>query len=240
MLLIDKIFHSIKNKLWQIFFSTLYYLLKIFIKKPKILGIDYLKKFNPPFIFVSNHSLSYGPIITYLFLPYKVFPWVISYMTEKYYCRKHLEKDFVRKELKLFSPFAEIIAFILEFISIALMNYVKAIPVYKNSKRIIETLNLSLDFLKSNKNIIIFPEQESNSVDYQIVQKFQTGFIKLSKIYYEKTGKKVPLVPISINKKCNFIKIGKIIYFNPKNNFLEEKKRILNHLRNEIIKNIEN
>jgi 1-acyl-sn-glycerol-3-phosphate acyltransferase len=161
-------------------------------------------------------------------------------MKEKYYCRKHLEKDFVRKELKLFSPFAEIIAFILEFISIALMNYVKAIPVYKNSKRIIETLNLSLDFLKSNKNIIIFPEQESNSVDYQIVQEFQTGFIKLSKIYYEKTGKKVPLVPISINKKCNFIKIGKIIYFNPKNNFLEEKKRILNHLRNEIIKNIEN
>ena len=233
-----KIFSLLKEKVMGFFFLILSYLIKTFFKKPAISGIENLQNIDPPFIFISNHALSYAPIITYLFLPYKIFPWVIYFITEKYLCRQHLEKDFVKKELKISPPFSNFIASLLEFFVLSLMKYINAIPVYKNSKNLIKTFKLSIKILKSKNNIIIFPEQETEETDYQKVQKFDTGFVKLGSFYYEETKKDLPFVPLAVNKKSHSIKIGKPVFFNHKEDFLQQKRKIVDYLRNEITKNL--
>ncbi len=221
------------NKIWKICFSILHFVMKKIVKKPMIEGEKNISGKTPPFIFVSNHELSWGPVITYLFLPWEVHPWVISYLIERGKCRKYIKEDFVIKELKLHGTPGNLVSSLIEIFTIPMMKYINAIPVYPINKKLLLTFRKSLDLLKKGKNLIIFPE-DNNSAN-EIIKKFKSGFIKLAKIYYEETKRRIYFVPLAISKKYNFIKILKPVKYNPNNKFSYEKKRILNYLRNSII-----
>jgi len=187
-----------------------------------------------PCIFVSNHLGSYGPIAVLCGFPIRVYPWVISNVMNFKQAPEYLKMDFVDKELKLKHPLNIILSYIIGIICVFLMKFLNAIPVYKNSKSIKYTFNKSLSFLKDGKFLVIFPENSKKYNDF--INDFDTGFIKIAKLYYENTGEILKFIPVTVHKEKSIIHIGKSIKYNPNLNFRQEKKRIKLYLLTQISK----
>ena len=188
---------------------------------------------SEPAVFVSNHEDSFGPIASYLNFPVKIYPWVLYNLFEKEICAKQIEKEFLKGELHLIAPLRRFISLCIEPICIGLFNYIGAIPVYHNSRRIMETIVKSIEYLEEGKNLIIFPEIPDEYLN-KYINRFKTGFLEVPRKAYSLNEQMLKIYPVCIDKKKRVIKLGNPTKYNPKNYFTTEKKRIEKHLEMEI------
>jgi len=152
----------------------------------------------------------------------------------KKYCREHIEKDFILKELKLRSPLSKILSLMIEQICLPLMNYLKVIPVFRRKNQIRKTVRLSLEYLEQGKILLIFPEKnEQENCDEQI-NPFYSGFINLARSYYRLKKRSLKFYPVAVHKSQRFIKIGNPTSADPEKHFKYEKQRILDYLHKQI------
>jgi hypothetical protein len=207
----------------------------------KVLKIFYPKvtfdrcgvEIDEPAVFVANHEDSFGPIASYLNFPIKLYPWVMYNLFEKGICARYIEEDFFKKELNLWQPLSRLISIFIESICVAIFNYIEAIPVYPNSRRIIETIVKSIEYLEAGKSLIIFPEIPDECLN-RYINRFKTGFIEISRKVYHINGLVLKIYPVCIDKKKRVIKLGKPTKYDPEKSFIAEKKRIEKHLEMEI------
>lgn len=212
------------------------YLLLYIIVKPlmrcKVKGKHNLKKGHVT-VFVANHYEVFGPVVIFLYFPYKFRPWVID---------KIMTPESVEAQMSI-SVFNNFKAFPMWFKKIAVkalrnlmiftMNHAKAISVSRENPRAnIKTLQESVETLEKGKNILIFPEETYVTSGVGV---FQTGFEHLAKYYHQKTGKCITFCPVFVSKENKTIYIEKTITYNPNNDTNQEKQRIINHLRGEMI-----
>ena len=114
---------------------------------------------NPenPIVFLGNHAEIYGPIASALNMPVNVRFWVISkmmfdkkvvrpYMYENTFSKKTFLPVFVRKFL----------AWYLGWLSVNVMNSLRAIAVYRDSPmKLRQTLRESVEALENGENLMI-------------------------------------------------------------------------------------
>ena len=113
------------------------------------------------------------------------------------------------------------------------MDYLQAIPVYKNSRKIIETINISLTYLSEGKTILIFPETDE-SKEREDTCLLDPGFVKLAKLFFMETGKTIRFLPLAVNRDARCIGIGDPVPFDPHASFSYEQQRIVGELENRI------
>ena len=214
-------------------FNIIITLIRAFTKKPHIVGIEnYNDKI--PSIFVSNHLGSFGPVVMKAFFPVDLVPWVTYEIMDNNQCPEYLRNDFVEKELKLKPPLSNIISNMFSKICISLMKYIKAIPVHKNGKKILEALYESIHRLEHGHAIVIFPEIPE-AISHDGINEFYTGFINIAKYYYKKNRTNIAFYPVCINKESNVISIANPTIFDHKNLFSNEKARIISLLKASIL-----
>ncbi|WP_274893213.1 hypothetical protein [Thermoanaerobacterium sp. R66] len=209
-------------------------IVRFFIKRPEIYCDENLNNIYSS-IFVSNHVGFFAPFIINLYVDMKFIPWVIHDITDKKLCRKYINSDFTEPQLKLKPPLSYIVSSIIDPICISIMDYLNAIPVYKGSQKISETILLTLDRLKEGHNILIFPEDRNKKYN-DVIDKFNTGFINVAKMYYKEYGGLISFYPVCVNKSQNRIFIGKKIVYDPNISYKSEKERIANYLMESISK----
>jgi hypothetical protein len=209
-------------------------LLRAFNKKPRISGLKHYKK-GVPSIFVANHLGSFGPVVMKVFFPIDVVPWVTYEIMDKNLCPGYLRDDFVEKELKLKPPLSIIVSKMISKICVSLMIHIRAIPVYKSGKKILAAANESVQKLEKGYEIIIFPEIPDVR-NNDPINEFYTGFINIAKYFYKRNNANIAFYPVCIHKEKNYISITKPIIFDHKNAFPHEKRRIINLLKNSIMK----
>jgi 1-acyl-sn-glycerol-3-phosphate acyltransferase len=209
-------------------------ILRTFGKKPRIAGLEHYKR-GVPSIFVANHLGSFGPVVMKVFFPIDLVPWVTYEIMDKNLCPDYLRDDFVEKELKLKPPLSIIASKMLSKICISLMVYIGAIPVYKKGKKILAALHESVHILEKGHDLIIFPEIPDLGANDQI-NEFYTGFINIAKYFFKRNNANIAFYPVCIHKENSFISITKPIIYNPKSAFPNEKKRIINLLKDSIMK----
>jgi 1-acyl-sn-glycerol-3-phosphate acyltransferase len=209
-------------------------IVRFFIKRPEIYCDENLNNIHSS-IFVSNHVGFFAPFIINLYVDMKFIPWVIHDITDKKLCRKYINSDFTEPQLKLKPPLSYIVSSIIDPICISIMDYLNAIPVYKGSQKISETILLTLDRLKEGHNILIFPEDRNKKYN-DVIDKFNTGFINVAKMYYKEYGGLISFYPVCVNKSQNRIFIGKKIVYDPNISYKSEKERIANYLMESISK----
>jgi hypothetical protein len=206
---------------------------RLFLKKPRLYGLNYIDA-GAPAVFVSNHLGVAGPILLTLFLPFACMPWAISEITKSALCPAYLEREFLQPTFGLKPPWSGRVAAVIAPICVAIMKEAHAIPVYKGSRRIIETIDHSVRMLENGQNLLIFPEIGGGK-DPQELAPFQTGFLRLGRAYYLKTQQCLDFYPLYVQKRPRLIAIGPSITYNPLAQYQVEKKRILNYLFDTIV-----
>ncbi|MGB9793007.1 MAG: hypothetical protein ACPLTR_10600 [Thermacetogeniaceae bacterium] len=177
-------------------------------------------------IFVCNHAGVYGPVAMEIFFPYEFRPWVISDMVYRKSCRVHLEKELFGNVPLIVKPFCKLLTAVIEPIVIWVMREVNAIPVYKGSKRILETMAITIDALAKGHNIAIFLDFLDDDTEGENWSN-NLGFLHLARDYYLKFGKNIYFYPVRIDRKNRRISIGNPMVYHPKNSLKEEKQRLM-------------
>lgn len=135
-----------------------------------------------------------------------------------------MEKDLFKNTTAVAKPLCRLVTVIIEPVVLWIIREVKAIPVYKGSKKIIETLDISVNSLAAGSNIAIFLDNVENN-DY--TGQKDSGFVHLAMEYYVKYGKVLYFYPVYIDQKRMEISIGVPITYFPENGHKEEEQRVL-------------
>lgn len=207
---------------------------KLLSKPPKI-HIPESLKFEESVVFIANHEKIAGPAMMQTYFPIQYRPWIIYKMLSSLEIKTYVQETFFMGRLRMKSRISGFLARLLTPIIDSVMNSTNGIPVYLSQRRIMETFSKSVEALKANQNLLIFPEKKGMvSPNHKHLFAFKTGFLYLAKLYFRETQKTTTFVPVSINPKTPSINVGEPVIFNPENNFKFEKERITSHLMNQI------
>ena len=213
------------------FYRAISHIVKLFF--PRVSFDANGVEIEEPAIFVANHADSFGPLALYLYFPVRLYPWVIHYMTERQSCARFLERDYLSKELKLPRLVGSWLSQLMADICVGLFRYIEAIPVYHNSRRIMETISKSIVYLEEGKSILIFPEIPDSYLSHYI-KRFNTGFLEIAKELGKSDGRSIRIYPVSVDRKRRRIKLGSPSVYDTTKAYPDEKKRIEAELEAEV------
>ena len=191
-----------------------------------------------PLVFLGNHAEIYGPIASALCFPVPVRFWVISkmmfnkkdvraYMYENTFSKKTFLPVFVRK----------LLAWYLGWLSVNIMNSLRAIPVYRDSPmKLRQTIRESVEALAAGENLMIFPEHPEGKYVKNGISELSPGFLMLAEAWWKKSGKKLRLMPVYANREQRTFTFGDEIDYEPENGFAAEQDRILKEAYEQLVK----
>jgi 1-acyl-sn-glycerol-3-phosphate acyltransferase len=191
---------------------------------------------NRPVVYISHHQNFFGPFITMLWFPKHLHAWILHVLLDQQICFKHYVNYTFTKRFGLNKYLANLLAFPYSFLVSTFLNSGKGIPVYRGSRKILQTFHISVAALSKRESIIIFPD-----IDYSdhssTTKEMYDGFLHLEKFYYKATGKHVCFIPLYASKNRRMLIANQEIYFRDGEDFNEEKQFVykkihdnLNHL----------
>lgn len=195
-----------QKKKW---FSAFKCILKIFTKKPKFIYLG--EKPQEPSLHLCNHVGSKGPLRLELYYEHNFRFWGTHEMNEgakstyKYLSTTYFQG---KKHMKPF--FAKVIGFIATPILNLIYLGLNLISTYQDM-RLKKTFRESLNTLKNNQSIIIFPENSTDGYFDELIE-FNEGFVFLLEMAYQR-GLDLPIYTMYFQRKHNrYIVDKKIMY----------------------------
>ncbi len=184
-------------------------------------------------VFVSNHSGIMGPVVSTLYLncPNKI--WMTDVLLNKKTSANYCYHDFLFGRSQKHKKLMRVKAFFMSrlFRPLFVKND-QLIFVHKDGLKIKETFKQSISALEEKNNLVIFPESHKRYKKF--VHKFNEGFVDLARFYYAKTQKCLTFFPMYIGDKLATINVGKPIVYNPNNEKLKERERLVTYLNDSI------
>lgn len=197
----------------------------------KMVDLDHV---NPdpenPIVFLGNHAEIYGPIASALCFPVPVRFWVISKMMfNKQEVRAYLYENTFSKKTFLPVFIRKLLAWYLGWLSVNVMNALRAIPVYRDSPmKLRTTIRQSVDAMAKGENLMIFPEHpEGGKYIKGGIGELSPGFVMLAEAWWKKSGKKLRIMPVFANRKKRTFTFGEEIRYEPENGYAAEQDRIM-------------
>lgn len=204
----------------------------------KMVNLDHvITDESNPIVFLGNHAEIYGPIASALCFPIPVRFWVISrmmfykkdvraYLYENTFSKKTFLPVFVRK----------LLAWYLGWLSVNIMNSLRAIPVYRDSPmQLRQTLRESVEALEHGENLMIFPEHPEGKYVKGGISELSPGFIMLAEAWWKKSGKKLRFMPVYANREKRTFTFGNEIVYEPVNGFASEQERVLKEAYEQLV-----
>lgn len=218
---------KIKKK--GLFFRFLKATVSGFYGKVNHQGLENMPK--EPCIFVGNHVQANGPIIAEMKMPFKRYTWCIGNMLHLKEFPAYAFQDFWGYKPKWTHWFYRMMACVIAPLGTYIFKNADVIGVYKDM-RARSTFKNSINALKEDYNLIIFPEKHEKF--NHIVNEFQDKFVDVARLYLKETGKELSFVPMYLAPKLKTVVYGKPIQFNSQRPIEEERKRICDDLKNAI------
>jgi 1-acyl-sn-glycerol-3-phosphate acyltransferase len=221
------------------FYGLFFNILRSFVRKisPKYkIQVPYLS--DGPVVFVSHHQNLFGPFVILLWFPKSLHAWMLHVFLDRAACFKQYVDYTFTERFGWNKTLAKVCALPVSYFIATLLNSGRGIPVYRGSRKIIQTLTLSVEALKRGESIVIFPDTDySDSLGG--MKEMYEGFLYLEKYYRKRSGKHVCFVPLYASKNKHMIVADKEIYFRDEVDFNIERKyvaeKILDNL-NELAK----
>ena len=196
----------------------------------RMVDLDHVK-LDPdnPVVFLGNHAEIYGPIASALCFPVPVRFWVISKMMfRKKEVRAYLYENTFSKKTYLPVFIRKMLAWYLGWLSVNVMNALRAIAVYRDSPmKLRQTLRESVEALAQGENLMIFPEHPEGKYIKGGISELSPGFLMLAEAWWKKTGKKMRMMPVFANREKRTFTFGEEIVYEPENGYASEQERIL-------------
>ena len=218
-----------KNGFSYICYRIIRFLVWVFYPKITVEGLDNLP--DEPCVVVGNHTQMNGPICGEIYFPGKRKIWCAHQMMYIKEVPQYAFTDFWSGKPKGTHWFYRILSYLIAPISACVFTNANTIPVFRDN-RLLATFKQTVSALEENANVIIFPEcyEPHNHIIYQ----FQDRFIDVAKLYYKRTGKALPFVPLYIAPKLKKMYLGKPVYFSPDMPMEEQRQKICSYLMDEI------
>ena len=196
----------------------------------RMVDLDHVK-LDPdnPVVFLGNHAEIYGPIASALCFPVPVRFWVISKMMfKKKDVRAYLYENTFSKKTYLPIFVRKLLAWYLGWLSVSVMNALRAIAVYRDSPmKLRQTLRESVEALEQGENLMIFPEHPEGKYVKGGISELSPGFVMLAEAWWKKSGKKMRMMPVFANREKRTFTFGEEIVYEPENGYAAEQERIL-------------
>lgn len=218
-----------EKKKTSILFKIIKGSIRFFYGKMEVVGLENLPKEHA--VIVANHTQMNGPIAAELFMPDNCYIWCAGQMMNFKEVPEYAFADFWSQKPKWQHPFYKFLSYLIAPLAVCIFNNARTIAVYRDM-RLMGTFKNTINMLKDNANILIFPEKDEKYNN--ILYKFQENFIDIATLYYKKTGISLTFVPMYIAPKLRKMYIGKGIVFDNSNAIEDEKKRISSYLSDEI------
>ena len=193
-------------------------------------------------VFVCNHGEIYGPIVTNLYVPFSFRPWVTYEMMERDVVADRVCNGTL-KDVKWLPKW--LLHFLVDKIAapvlVWIMKSVDSIPVYHdNPRKLMQTFRQTTAAMDAGDNILLFPENAATTEDHRYaregVSEFFTGFTMIGQLYHNKTGKCAQFIPLYADKHKRTITFGVPTRYNPDIPNNEEKERLCDYLRGEMLR----
>lgn len=183
-----------------------------------------------PVVFLANHLGAVGPMYMAVTFPLRdnVAIWCNEGMMDEKLVVDYVRQDWWwRPESKLASLYSATIPYVARAIVPKVLRSAPTIPVYRDA-RIMTTMRASLKALKEGRHIVIFPELPDGFDSH--AEYLQMGWLNLTAMYYRATGKRLKLVPVHIDQKTRFFRVGKAITVDPELPLKEQEQSIERYL----------
>lgn len=189
-----------------------------------------------PAVFICNHLEILGAIGAICSLNIRMFPWIIADMLDSRRAANYLRWDFVERSFKLKPPFSQIPAWAISRISVPLLRSIGCIAVNRGNYRDIQqSLIATIEVLKQNKIVIIYPEDPNLELDPQTkMRPFMKGFTRLGELFYQETGQRLQFYPIAVHETKS-VMLGEPLEFDPANPIAQERLRLRDALESRIM-----
>ena len=205
----------------------------------RMVQLDHIKE-DPenPIVFLGNHAEIYGPIASALNMPVNVRFWVISMMMfDKKVVRPYMYENTFSKKTFLPVFVRKFLAWYLGWLSVNVMNSLRAIAVYRDSPmKLRQTLRESVEALENGENLMIFPEHPDGHYAKYGVSEFSPGFLMLAEAWAKKSGKKLRILPMYANREERTFTFGDEILYEPERGFAAESERIMKEARDQMLR----
>lgn len=183
------------------------------------------KSVTGPVVYVSHHRNMYGPVTVLKWHPEFVRTWIFSAFMDYQTCYDHYLAYTLTERLGLSRGLAKIVAAPLALFMATLTKSARGIPVYRQSRQVIQTMRESVAALENGTSLLIFPDVDYSD-DSATVKEIYDGFLYVEKYYYRKMKKHVPFVPIVATKDTNELRVGEPIYFSGEGSFMKQRKAV--------------
>ena len=186
-----------------------------------------------PVVYVSHHQNMIGPISILAWVKYYVRTWVLSEFTDRKTAYVHYSTVTFHKRYGWPKGLAKLVAWPASYLVPWVVNSADVIPVYRKSRKIIQTMKISHETLMSGESILIFPDIDYSN-DSQKTSEIYQGFRHLEKRYFRQTGEHLTFVPVFSDSKEKVVQVGKEIKFSGEEKFIQERETIANEIQEEL------
>ncbi len=187
------------------------------------------EQFTEPAVYICRHSDAKGPLCSMLNLPIQVHPWTFYVFCDVKNCFKHYSEYTFPVRFGWSKLRSKIVSFFGVVPYVALIKSAGAIPVYRHAVKIYTTFKLSVEALEKGESVLLFPDINYTASTGDTGALYE-GFVILERMYFKKTGKHLPFVPLHISDEKKSLFIDEPILFEDGKPFKEQQLVVVEKL----------
>ena len=176
-------------------------------------------------VFVARHQNLAGPILSAALLPREVRIWVLHVFFSRRECFAHYYHFTFTCRFHWPRPLAFCTAGLLSLVIPPLIASLNAIPVYRGSTRVAETLKASAKALAAGESVLICPDQDYTSTAGETGALYR-GFLHLERQSVRSGGGHVPFVPLCCAASAHRFVVGCALLFPGNAPFKAEQSQV--------------
>lgn len=172
-----------------------------FVSRPfhKIKAIPALDELPAPAVYVCRHKNMQGPILTLLWLPRYVRPWIYNAFCEREACFHQFYDYTLTERLHWWKPAARLVGWTLSRLIPLTTRSLHAIPVYRKSAKAFVTMRQTARALAAGDSVILYPDVDYTDTSDKLGQLYR-GYLLLGMLYHKLTGENLRFVPLRVDE----------------------------------------
>lgn len=195
-------------------------------------GVSGFEKTDAPAVYLVHHQNLSGPVHALAFLPEEAHLWAFAPFCDPEKCRRQYLDYTLTKRFGWPMLAARPASFLFSRIVPGVMEAFGAIPVYRGSREIRTTMDLSEKALRRGESLLICPD-----VDYTDrsprVGRIYRGFLRLELEYFRECRSHLSFIPVLCSKRKRMVMFGNAVRFSGEDSFRNECPAVVGLLQEE-------
>ena len=193
---------------WNLFGRLIKKLARLCFRQPLV---DASGPCQGPTVYVVHHQNLRGPVRAVAALPGNPHIWTLHVFLQPRACFQQYYRYTFTQRFGWPRPLAWAAARLLQWVVPSFLHSIGAVPVFRKSAHLRQTLDTSLDLLCHGESLVICPDVNYADPSPQTGQIY-TGFLALEKGYHRRTGRHLPFVPVYCGPGEIPVTLGRPVY----------------------------